>query len=138
MNALIACAKGVFLFCPLLVFASVEENNSVLLNTSSGAQSGKVIIFLLAIIGMILLLAWLANKLRGNQWVKQGGHINTLAVLPMGIKEKIAVIEVGEEQIVVGITPQQITHLTTLKEKIQVSDQQSASFSEVLKAAVQR
>ena len=60
------------------------------------------------------------------------------AVLPMGMKEKVAVIEVGNEQLVVGITPQQISLLCKLEEKIVMDVQAPATFQDILKAAVRK
>lgn len=108
------------------------------LASSPVKHTGKVLIFLVLIIGIILLMAWLANKMRAQQWVKADKHLSTLAVLPLGVKEKIALIQVGEQQIVVGVTPQQITHLTTLEDNISVSQEGSAPFSELLKAAIKK
>ena len=123
----------------LLPFSSwAEQPTQSMLQTDPLADAGKILIFLLLIIGMIGGLAWLVNKTRAGQLVGGNKQMKTLAVLPMGMKEKIAVIEVGNEQLVVGITPQQISLLCKLEEKIVMDAQAPATFQDILKAAVRK
>jgi flagellar protein FliO/FliZ len=103
------------------------------------ASAGKVALFLAVIVGLILLLAWLVNKTKAGQFSQSNSQIRLLATLPLGLKEKIAVIEVGDQQIVVGITPQQITTLATLTEKLDTSTTHSSkNFADVLKMAIRK
>ncbi|TNC91015.1 MAG: hypothetical protein CSH36_11460 [Thalassolituus sp.] len=80
----------------------------------------------------------MVNKTRAGQWAGQTGKLKMLAVLPLGTKEKIAVIQAGDQQLVVGITAHQITTLATLDTPLEVSENQPASFAEILKMAVQK
>ena len=104
------------------------------------ASAGKVVVFLLLIIGLILLLAWLSGKTRGLPlagFAASDAPLKTIATLPLSMKEKIAVIQVGEKQLVVGITQQQITCLAELDEPLPVNNPtQSPAFSELLKKAI--
>ncbi|MFP6844184.1 MAG: flagellar biosynthetic protein FliO [Thalassolituus sp.] len=103
------------------------------------ASAGKVALFLVVIVGLILLLAWLVNKTKAGQFSQSNSQIRLLATLPLGLKEKIAVIEVGDQQIVVGITPQQITTLATLTEKLDTTTTNSSkNFADVLKMAIRK
>jgi flagellar protein FliO/FliZ len=103
------------------------------------ASAGKVALFLVVIVGLILLLAWLVNKTKAGQLSQSNAQIRLLATLPLGLKEKIAVIEVGDQQIVVGITPQQITTLATLTEKLDTTTTNSSkNFADVLKMAIRK
>ena len=140
MNVLTACAKSLFVLTavaqPLLVLA--EEQTTPVMHTDPLADAGKILVFLVLIIGMIAGLAWLVNKARAGQLMGGNKQLKTLAVLPLGMKEKIAVIEAGNEQLVIGITPQQISLLCRLDEKIQLGEETSPSFQSILKAAVKR
>lgn len=103
------------------------------------ASAGKVALFLVVIVGLIIVLAWLVNKTKAGQFSQSNSQIRLIATLPLGIKEKIAVIEVGDQQIVVGITPQQITTLATLTEKLDTSTTHSSkNFADVLKMAIRK
>lgn len=139
MNVLTACVKSLLLsvlLLPAVVLA--EEPAAQMLRPDPLADAGKILVFLVLVVGMIAGLAWLVNKTRAGQLVGGTKQLRTLAVLPMGMKEKVAVIEVGNEQLVVGITPQQITLLTRLDEKIATQAEAPASFQDILKAAVRR
>jgi flagellar protein FliO/FliZ len=107
---------GLLFTSPVLLAA----DNS-LTAVSPMAAAGKVALFLVLILALILGLAWLSRKTRLAQWSgawgKAGGPdipMRTLGTLNMGIKEKIAVIQVGNKRLVVGITPQQISTLAEL------------------------
>nr|WP_270049459.1 flagellar biosynthetic protein FliO [Thalassolituus pacificus] len=89
------------------------------------------------IIGIILLLAWLVNKTQGQRLIGNNGKLKMVAVLPLGMKEKIAVIQVGSKQLLVGITPQQITTLAELDEPLPLAESgNTVSFQDLLKKAI--
>nr|WP_246624844.1 flagellar biosynthetic protein FliO [Oceanobacter mangrovi] len=96
--------------------------------------------FLVLVLGLILLLAWLAQRLRarGGMAAFQGGKqpIRVVASQALGMKERIAVVEVGGKQLVLGITAQQINLLTELDEPLATASEAPASFKELLKKAV--
>lgn len=140
MNASTVFVKSLALLGGLLLSLAsrAEQPAQSMLQTDPLADAGKILIFLLLIIGMIAGLAWLVNKTRAGQLVGGNKQMKTLAVLPMGMKEKVAVIEVGNEQLVVGITPQQINLLCRLDEKIVMDTQAPATFQDILKAAVRK
>ncbi len=101
------------------------------------ASAGKVMFFLVIVLGLIVALAWLVSKTRGVQLAQGQGQLNIVATLPLGMKEKIAVVQVGEKQLLVGITPQQITTLAELDEPLPQADTSApASFQELLKKAI--
>jgi len=101
------------------------------------ASTGRVMIFLLLVIGLIVLLAWLVTKVRGTRFIPADGQIRVIASQPLGIKEKIAVLQIGDKQIVVGVTAQQITLLTELDEPLTAAAGHApASFQELLKKAI--
>ncbi len=101
------------------------------------ASGGKVMIFLILIIALIVVLAWLVNKLRGTQLIPSQGAIRVIASQSLGMKERIAVVQIGEKQMVIGVTPQQITHLTDLDEPLPEGQESTpGSFQELLKKAI--
>ena len=142
MNVFNACVKvALFLFPSVIVMAEASDAGQMAgaLAVDPLASAGKVILFLVVVVGLIFFLAWLAGKSRALPL--NGGHgeqLKTLAVLPLGIKEKVAVVQVGEKQLVLGITPQQINCLAELDEPLSTPDTtaQALSFSDLLKKAV--
>lgn len=72
---------------------------------------------LLLVLGFIVLAAYGAKRFFGPQLgrFRSQSLIHVLATSYLGGKREIAVVEVGEEYFVVGITPNQISMLTRLK-----------------------
>lgn len=60
------------------------------------------------------------------------GQMKMVASMMAGAKEKIIVLEVGEEQYLLGVTANQINHLATLDKPLQVNQKQSDSLNSSL------
>jgi flagellar protein FliO/FliZ len=78
----------------------------------------KVGASLLFVFGVMALTAYAAKRFLGSRlglWRSQP-LIQVLSTAYLGPKKEIAVIEVGKEYLVVGITPTQISLLTRLEE----------------------
>ena len=73
---------------------------------------------LVFVVAIILGLAWLLKRMRlpamGNQ---QGLAI--LSQIPVGTKERIAVVKVNDEQFLVGITSQSINLISKLENPVE-------------------
>ena len=100
---------------------------------------GSVLFALAGMIVLIFILAYGAKRLQTMQ-PSHGQHIKTLASVSLGLKEKIALIQVGDQQLLVGITPQAINTLLVLDEPLTVKDQNSDSpnFQTLLKKALNK
>lgn len=100
---------------------------------NSQDQLIEVSIALAMVVALIYAIAWFIKR-------KQGVHglsnipMKTLGVLPMGVKEKIILVEVGEKQILLGMTASSINTLATFDEPIVEEKHPSvSSFSQKLK-----
>lgn len=71
---------------------------------------------LLLVIAVILLLAYIMRRFSSMQ--TSGGQIKTVASMMVGTRERIAVIQVGEEQHLVGVTAHNINHLAKLEKPL--------------------
>lgn len=131
MNVFSACVK-LLLFSPIVAWAA--DTAPTLQPAHYGA---RVLFFLVLVLGLILGLAWLLNRTRAGRGFGSSaqGALKVVATLPLGMKEKIAVIQVGEQQIVVGVTAQNMTLLTELSEPLPVAEQSNVSFADLLKKA---
>jgi len=137
VNVFSACVKAV-LMTPVFLSTALAVAEPALPAAPDPLSSvGKVVIFLLLIVGLILLLAWLVNKTQGQRLGGGNAKLKMVAVLPLGMKEKIAVVQVGNKQLLVGITPQQITTLAELDEPLTLDEGAgSVSFQDLLKKAI--
>lgn len=76
-----------------------------------------VTLALALVVGLIYGAAWLIKRSKGFA-PSTGIPMKTLSVLPMGVKEKIILVEVGGKQILLGMTPSNINTLATFDEPI--------------------
>ncbi|MDV6251531.1 flagellar biosynthetic protein FliO [Vibrio sp. EA2] len=83
---------------------------------------------LVLVIGVILLLAWLLKRMQGPAFGQQKG-LKIVSQLPVGTKERIAVIQVGDEQLLVGITSHSIQTLTKLEQPLKEDELASSAFA---------
>ena len=102
-----------------------------------------MLIALTAVLLLIFAVAWLLKR------VQYGGganrqHLRVLSVLPMSGKERVVLIEVGDEQLLMGVSSAGIQHLHTLENPVQVDTRESAapplpmSFADNLRKAMGR
>ncbi|WP_321150674.1 flagellar biosynthetic protein FliO [Aeromonas jandaei] len=83
----------------------------------------------LMVIGLILVLGFLLKKSK-IATAMGGGQMRVIASLPVGYKEKLLVVKVGEQQLLVGVTPQQVNFLYRLEESL--DENQPQVFSQQL------
>ncbi|HDZ8854443.1 TPA: flagellar biosynthetic protein FliO [Aeromonas dhakensis] len=79
----------------------------------------------LMVIGLILVLGFLLKKSKIATAI--GGQMRVIASLPVGYKEKLLVVKVGEQQLLLGVTPQQVNFLYRLEEPLDESQPQAFS-----------
>lgn len=88
--------------------------------TMDWSQMGQLVFALALVIALIFAIGWSVRRVSGVN-AGPSRHLKMIAAIPVGARERIAVIEVGERQILVGITSQQITRLMELPEPLDVS-----------------
>ena len=74
----------------------------------------------LLVLGIIIALAWCLKK---SRLVPQMGRpdFKVLFTLPVGYKEKLMVVQAGEQQLLLGVTAQQISFLTEINPPIAIT-----------------
>ncbi len=96
-----------------------------------GAQLAQLSLGLLLVIGLIFVLAWLARRLQ--QRLPAGNHndsIRLLASRPLGPRERLVLVQVGNEQVLLGLTPGSIEALHVLQEPVDIEAQQPQTVGE--------
>ena len=99
--------------------STISPSEPVALPTlpNTADQLIEVTLALALVIGLIYGAAWLIKRNKGFS-PSAGIPMKTLSVLPMGVKEKIVLVEVGGKQILLGMTPHQINTLATFDDPI--------------------
>lgn len=102
------------LFCGSNLAIATENKAKIGVNTND---------FITVIMGLILVLliifgcAWLAKRV-GVGSMTTTKHIKVLAVLSVGSRERITLIEVGGKQLLVGVTANNISTLHSFNEPV--------------------
>lgn len=78
---------------------------------------GQWLLSCFLVIGFILLLAWFMKKSRLIQPMAQG-QLRVLSSLPLGTRERLLVVKVGEQQLLLGVTPGNIRFLCQLEQPL--------------------
>lgn len=111
------------------VLAAEKANTSI---ATPPVMLGQVALALIFVVGTILLLAWILKKL-GHGGGTHSRAMRVVASLPLGTREKAALIQVGDQQILVGIAPGRVSCLHVFEEQVIVpsdlSGPPSGSFS---------
>ena len=93
---------------------------------------------LLFVIGMIFLCAWLVRRMSGLTGMNNR-LMKVVSVMNLGARERIALIEVGEQQILVGITPSTIRTLHVFEEPVtDVPEEVSSDFARRLQGMISK
>jgi len=101
---------------PLIVKQAPEVGKHVMANT----DAGSMILSLLMVLALIVLSALLLKRFNFTQ--QNSGQLKVVASLSLGVKERLVVAQIGEQQLVLGVTPQQITLIKALEEPIASSE----------------
>ncbi len=98
MRRIAAVLAGGFLPCALMAAPAAAPA------VDSGAELFRVLVSLLGVVALIFFVGWLSRRAQAR--VRPGGRkIRVVESMPVGIKEKIMLLEVGGTQLLVGASP---------------------------------
>lgn len=124
LNVLKNYAKGILLSLVTVVF-TVSEVNASPVTPVTGLNIINMLLSLAAVLGLIFLTAFVAKKLRIGPANQRG--IKLVANLSIGQKERVVVVEVENEQYLLGVTPSQINLLQKLPQNMSESAQPTSA-----------
>ncbi|SHN00592.1 flagellar protein FliO/FliZ [Pseudomonas asturiensis] len=109
---------------PSLVWAAepVAQAGPAVANTVTGGMGGQVaqLLFgLLLVVGLIFVLAWVMRRVQ-RVGPNNSQVIELVSSRAIGPRDRLVLVQVGGEQVLLGITPGNITTLHVLKEPVQV------------------
>jgi flagellar protein FliO/FliZ len=106
---------------PVIATKAPEVGKHVMANT----DAGSMILSLLMVLALIFISALVLKKFNFTR--QQSEQLKVVASLSLGVKERLVVAQIGEQQLVLGITPQQITLIKSLEEPIVPSQPENPS-----------
>ena len=86
---------------------------------SLGGQLAQMVFGLLLVVGLIFFLAWLLRRMQGAA-PKGGQVIEIVGSRALGPRDRLLLVQVGKEQILIGHTPGSIEALHVMVEPVEV------------------
>ncbi|MFF7106940.1 flagellar biosynthetic protein FliO [Pseudomonas sichuanensis] len=84
-----------------------------------GAQLAQMVFGLLLVVGLIFFLAWLLRRMQGS--AQRGAQvIEIVGSRAIGPRDRLLLVQVGKEQILIGHTPGSIEALHVMAEPVEV------------------
>ncbi|KJK05633.1 Flagellar protein FliO [compost metagenome] len=105
-----------------VALATVQPAATVVAPGSGGSAVGQLtqlVLGLLLVLGLIFLLAWLLRRVQ-NAAPGGGQVIEILGSRTLGPRDRLLLIQVGKEQILIGHSPGSIEALHVLAEPVEV------------------
>jgi flagellar protein FliO/FliZ len=120
---------SLFLLTPLTALAAEPTTTAVttpIASSDIGSQLAQLLLGLLLVIGLIFALAWVMRRVqqigpRGNQAIK------LIASQALGPRDRLLLVQVGSEQVLLGLTAGRITPLHVLKEPVSLEAAEPAT-----------
>ncbi|CAH0132849.1 flagellar biosynthetic protein FliO [Pseudomonas mediterranea] len=122
---------------PFSVMAAEPANTVAAASTAGSGMAGQLVqlvLGLLLVLGVIFLLAWLLRRVQQAGPTGKGQVIDIVGSRALGPRDRLVLVQVGNEQILLGLSPGTITALHVLKEPVQVptTDQATPEFAQRL------
>lgn len=130
--------KYIFLVLAGISSAAIANDQSGASSTGGGFQ---VLMILILVLGLMVAAAWLLKKFNATGAIS-GGTIKIIGGVAIGNRERIMVVEVADQWIVVGVTASSISALATMpkQEVTPLPEDQASSnnFSSRLKQFIDK
>lgn len=122
---------------PLRAAEQSETARTLSQSPVSAASLLQTLLGLILVLVCIALVAWLLK--RSNSFhTAASGKMKVIAGLPLGTRERAVLVQIGDEQILLGVTPQQINLLYKLDTPLEVEQQNTGDFAGKLRQIMQQ
>ncbi|UVM48919.1 MULTISPECIES: flagellar biosynthetic protein FliO [unclassified Pseudomonas] len=117
---------GFVLALPFSVLAAEPVTTAATAAAAPAVSSGvagqltQLVFGLLLVLGLIFFLAWLLRRVQQAGPAGKGQVIELIGSRALGPRDRLMLVQVGNEQILLGLSPGTITALHVLKEPVQV------------------
>ncbi len=109
--------KNTLLSVFLLGLPLVGWSAEALTKPSTAAALMQTLVGLGVVVALILTLAWVSRRLSGGR-LGNTSFMKILAVQPLGAREKIILVDVAGQQMMLGVTPGRIVTLHVFDEPV--------------------
>lgn len=113
-------------------FAGAAETASAVKDPLAMTSLWQLTLGMVAVLGLIMGIAWLLKR-SGRFQMAAGGGLRVLGGLSMGTRERVVLLQVGETQLLLGVSPGRVQTLHVLEKPLDSNKSGTASgFSEQL------
>ncbi len=106
------------LVCPLTALAGEPPARLTGEGFSGGAALGRSVLGLIVVLALMFGLAWFVRRF-GNAGQARGRAIQVLSALPVGGRERVLLVRVGDEQVLIGVAPGRVQALHVLERPVE-------------------
>lgn len=104
----------------------------------AAANLVQLVIGLILVLGLIGVSTWLLRRFNRFQ-AAAGGQMKILGGLSMGTRERVVLVQVGKQQLLLGVAPGRVQTLHVLDEPVSMTAERSpGGFAQRLHAAMRQ
>ncbi|MGF1680400.1 flagellar biosynthetic protein FliO [Photobacterium minamisatsumaniensis] len=104
----------------LLSFPATSASSAA--SAAPNLSIASTVASLVLVVGVILFLAWLLKRMKFPGVQGNDSSLRVLRQLPVGQRERIVLLQVGDEQMLVGVTQQNISLLGKLDQPLSMDE----------------
>ena len=128
------------LWCLPAMADTTKKSTGPLISEPVGAGDFvQMFLGLLLVLGIIFGMAWFIRRMGSFQQMSHGA-LRILGGVSLGQRERIVLVQVGEQQLLIGLAPGQIRTLHVLTDKVSIKTgkpEAAIGFAERLQSALQ-
>jgi flagellar protein FliO/FliZ len=123
---------SLLLALPVIAAEQADSARTLTESPVSAMSLLQTLLGLVLVLGCIVLVAWLLK--RSNSFhTAASGQLKVIAGLPLGTRERAVLVQVGDKQLLLGVTSQQISLLHTLDTPITTEQPVQGDFANKLR-----
>lgn len=123
---------SLMLALPVIAAEQADSARTLTESPVSAMSLLQTLLGLVLVLGCIVLVAWLLK--RSNSFhTAASGQLKVIAGLPLGTRERAVLVQVGDKQLLLGVTSQQISLLHTLDTPINTEQPAQGDFANKLR-----
>lgn len=131
-------SSSVWLLSFPLYAAEQQEGARTLSSSPLSAMSLlQTMMGLILVLGCIVLVAWLLKRTTSFH-TAANGKMKVIAGLPLGTRERAVLVQIGDEQLLLGVTPQQVNLLCKLDKTLPADSSERPDFAGKLRQIMQQ
>ena len=107
---------------------------------NAGESAVNVFVSLILVVLVIFFLAWAMRRMGGGGF-RNNSVLKIIGGVSMGSRERIVLVQVGEQQLLLGVAPGRVQTLHVLEESVEINsavDNIPGAFSDKLKSLLNK